>query len=352
MSLIKNVKKNRPSISVALLKQLGFPGLVNSIDADLGFENLLEKIMFAAGLNHIIQVNDCEDSTGYTESDSGTFDFETFASTGHRVGSNCLLMTATLACDNSQYVQLINIDESLPIAKRYGKRQMDWTDTRFLGFWVHNAGNAGDFGTEGELQIALVCDGGVVQTKVKVQAIVNTVHQWFEIDMIDAGWDLTKVESLRFYSNNTNATEVIFIDDILRYQISYCSKPYYGCSIPIKPDATITNGQLVRWTIDGAIPFTGSAHIADVGHAYLYGNSTLVGNAKRNKWVMVPGMHIGLLRVEASVTAGFGLETTDGILVEVITAGGDEKGFAKALEGADDKYDDIFVLSTFGATDV
>lgn len=349
MSLLTHYKKNRPSISPALLKQLGFPGLVNSRDADLGFADLLEKIMFATGLNHIIQVNDCETSGDWADSNDGTLDF-TVGSPGVKIGTNCLKIINTAATDNSQYISTAHIDESTRIARRYGKRQTDWTDTKYLGFWVHNI-VGGDFGTEGELQVALVCDG-VVQTKVKVQAVVDAVHQWFEIDMVAAEWNLKQVEELRFYGSNSNTGDDIYIDDILRYQISYCNKPYYGCSIPIKNGVTITDGQLVRWEINGAIPYAGDgAQITDLGHAYLYHNSTLTGNAKRNRWAIVPGMHLVLLRANEVTIPGEGLIThTDGAKVVGVAQNYEEFTFAKCLEAAGAIHDDIFALLTFGGT--
>ena len=198
MSLFKNLKKNRPSVSLGLLKSLGVPGLVNTSDADLGFESFLRKMMVASGLNHIVQINGCENNGGFTESDSGTFDLETFAATGKRVGTNNLLMTETAACDGSQYIDTTYIDESAAIPLRSGKRQMDWRDTKYLGFWINNAADTGAFSVAGELQVAIVSNG-VVQTIVDVQAVVDVVHQWVQIDMEAQGWDLSRVESFRFY---------------------------------------------------------------------------------------------------------------------------------------------------------
>lgn len=341
-----HVKKNRPSISLGLLKMLGFPNMSNSQDSDLGFEKYLEKLQFAAGINHIVQVNDCEDNAGYTESDTGVFDLETFAATGKRVGTNCLLMTGTAACDNSQYIQLENINESLPIAKRHGKRQMDWTDTKYLGFWVHNAADTGAFGTAGELQVAIVSDG-VLQDKVEVQAIVDAVHQWFQIDMVDAGWDLTKVESLRFYCNNANTAETIYIDDILRYQLSYNDAPLYGCAFPIKSGSTVTNGDNVRWTVDGITAGDGTEVVNDLGIGEVF-DTSLVGRAQRDRWVMVPGLFIYIARMSAATTAGEGLIFSAATTMEGCSTGADEIAVAKGLEGAGATSDDIFVLRGLG----
>ena len=346
MSLFTNLKKNRPTVSLAMLKALGVPGLTNSKDADLGFENLLEKMMFASGLNHIVQVNDCETSDDWTESDNGTLDYAVGA-TGKRVGTNCLLLTNTAATDNSQYVATTYINESEKIAKKFGKRQVDWSDTKYLGFWVHNAADTGAFNVAGEASVAIVSNG-VLQTKMPIQAIVDVVHQWFQVDMVAAGWDLTAVEELRFYANNSAAAQTLYIDDIIRYQIAYCGKPYYGCSIPVKSGVTITDGQVVGWSVDGAIVWASAAAVTDLGLAYLYGNSTLVGTAKRDKWAIVPGMHLVVVRANAATVAGEGLEFASASLAAGVSTGVDEKGCYKGLEAAGNQYDDIFALATFG----
>ena len=346
MSLIKILKKNRPTVSIAQLKELGVPGLTNSTDSDLGFEHLLDKIMFAAGVNHIVQVNDCEDNGGYTESDNGTFDLGTFAATGKRVGTNCLLMTGTAACDNSQYIDIANINESLVVPKKHGRRQMNWTDTKYLGFWIHNASDTGAFGTAGEMQVAIVSDG-VVQTKMPVQAMVDAVHQWFQIDMVAAGWDLTKVESLRFYCNNANTGETFYADDIIRYQISYNDAPLYGCAFPIKSGSTVTNGDNVRWTVDGITAGDGTQVVNDLGMGELF-TSSLVGRAQRDRWVMIPGIQIFIARASAATTAGEALIFSAATTMEGGSDGTDETAVAKGLEAAGAANDDIFCVRGLG----
>ncbi len=348
VSLLSFTKKNRPSLSTALLKLLGLPGLVNAKDSDLGFETYLEKLSFAAGVNTIIQVNDCEDNGGYTESDSGTFDLETFAATGKRVGTNCLLMTGTAACDNTQYIDIANINESQPIARKFGKKQMSWEDTRYLGFWIHNAADTGAFGTAGELQVAIVSNG-VVQTKHSVQAVVDVVHQWVQIDMQSTtlDWDLSMVESLRFYCNQGDTGETIYIDDILRYQISYNDAPLYGCSFPVKSGTTITNGNNVRWTVDGLTNGDATQVVNDLGMAELFTGS-LVGRAQRDRWVMIPGLYIYIARMVQTVTAGEGLIFGGATTMEGVSTGEDETAVAKALEANGNAQDDIFVLRGLG----
>ncbi len=347
MGLFKNIKKNRPSVSLGLLKELGLPGMVNAKDSDLGFEKYLEKLMFAKGVNHIVQINDCEDNGGYSESADGVFDLETFAATGKRVGTNCLLMQCVTACDNSQYIQLLNIDESQPIIKNFGHKQMDWSDTRYMGFWIHNASDAGSFSEDGELQVAIVSNG-VLQTKVEIAGVTDAIHQWVQIDMQAQGWDLTKVEALRFYSNNPNTTETIYIDDILRYQISYNDAPLYGCAFPVKSGTTITNGNNVRWTVDGLTNGDATQVVNDLGMAEVFGSS-LVGRAQRDRWAMIPGLQIFLGRVGATVVEGEGLIFKSVTTMEGVTEGEDETVVCKALE-AGDASDDIFCVRGLGGT--
>ncbi len=346
MSLFQNLKKNRPTISLALLKSLGVPGLVNTSDTDLGFESFLRKMMVASGLNHIVQVNDCEDNGGYTESDDGTFDLGTFAATGKRVGTNNLLMTQTAACDNSQYIDTTYIDESNPISLRSGKRQMDWRDTKYLGFWIHNAADTGAFSVAGELQVTIVSNG-VVQTKVQIQAVVDVVHQWVQIDMEANDWDLSRVESLRFYCNNANTGETVYIDDIIRYEISYNDAPLYGCAFPIKSGVTVNNGANVRWTVDGLTLGDGTQVVNDLGMAEVFA-ANLVGTAKRDKWVMIPGLQIFIARVGAATSAGEGLIFNAATKYEGVSTGEDETAVCKGLEAGGADGDDIFCVRGLG----
>ena len=346
MSLFKDIKKNRPSVSLGLLKSLGVPGLENSTDADLGFEDLIEKVMFATGVNHIVQVNDCETSGDWSESDNGTLDYAVHT-TGNRVGTNCLSLTVTKATNNSQYASTTTIDESATIAAVHGKRQVDWSDTKYLGFWVTNGSSTGGFNVAGEASVAIVSDG-VLQTKMPIQAIVDTVHQWFQVDMVAAGWDLTKVEEIRFYANNAATTQILYIDDIIRYQIAYNDAPLYGCSFPIKSAQVLTNGDNVSWSIDGAIIGSDTETIANLGMGELFGASS-TGTAKRDKWVTIPGICIFLARTSATTTAGEGLKFSSATEVEGCDSGEDETVNCKGLEAGAD-HDDIFCVRGLAGT--
>jgi len=343
MGLFDKVKKNRPSVSPALLAEIGVPALNNDADADLGFSALLKMLAFGAGVNHIVQVFDCEAVTGVVESDNGTFDIAAAAATGKRVGTNCMKLSSTGACDGTQYVDVTYIDETDPLPSIHGLKQMSWEDTSYLGFWVHNESN-GDFSTAGELKVALVYDGGQISTKVNVQALVDDVHQWFEVALSSFGIELDKIESLRFYANVASG-EDIYIDDILRYEISYNKAPFYGGGFPIKSGTTLVQGNSVKWTIDGLI--TGAADAPTIGAVWLPDGDSVTGTSKRDKWGYIPGVRIGLTRAKAATTAGDMFQWVSGTsnaLVTDVTTTSTEKGYGMSLEAAGAQYDDIMCL--------
>ncbi len=344
MDLIDNVKKNRPGPGLEVLKLLGVPGMDNSIDSDLDYGTFLKRLMFGAGINHIIQVNDCETAADFTESDSGTFDVAASAATGKRVGTNCMKLVATAACDGTQYVQTKLINESALCGKRSGSRQMDWRDTAYIGFWNHTE-NSSDFGTAGEMQMALVYDGGQISDLVDIGATVATVHQWEEHALSEFGCALDKIEGIRFYCTNVNAAEYVQYDDIIRYLISLDGYPYYGSSFPIKSGTTLVQGNNVGWTIDGLI--TGAADLVNLGPAFLPDGASVVGNGARSKWGMITSARIGLVRANTTITAGDQQQWVSGTsqaLVTDVTTTATEKGFAIALETAGAQYDDVFAL--------
>ncbi len=351
MDLNKLPKVDRPSVSPALLASVGFPAMDNPAANGIDFAALMKFLMVAVGFNHIVQVNDCETAADYTESDTGTFDIAASAATGKRVGTNCMKLVATAACDNSQYVDTLLINESVKIPKNNAASpaQMDWSDTRYLGFWVHNAAAAGDFGTAGELQVAITYNDGTISDKVNVQAIVDAVHQWFEIDMVSEGWERTRVESLRFYCNNANVGEAIYIDDILRYEISHERGPLYGCAFPIMSGTTIVDGDSVKWTVDGLIKSVSSADVADLGGVKLLEagapDAQKAGLGGRGQWGIIPSAYIVILRAgTAGATAGDILEwESNGKYIDV-TGAAVEKGTYIALETAGASQDDIFAL--------
>ncbi len=352
MSLLNQLKKNRPGPGFGVLRATGIPGLDNPVDADLGLEALLQRIAFGAGVNHIIQVFDCEAVTGVTESDSGTFDIATAAATGKRVGTNCMKLVNTAATDGTQYVDIAYINETEPCPLVSGLKQMDWSDTSYLGFWNHTE-NSGDYNVDGDMKVALVYGGGQISDKVSVTATVGTVHQWFETALSAFNADLTKVESLRFYSTNADVADYVQYDDIIRYEISYNKAPYYGCGFPIKSATVLTQGQHVGWTIDGLI--TAAADAVALGPVWLPDGATATGTAKRDKWGFVPAVRIGMIRANAATTAGDYFQwvsgTAFGSLVTDVTTTTTGKGYGMSLEAAGAQYDDIMcVFSKPGAS--
>lgn len=345
MDLSSLLKVDRPGPGLEALSRMGVQALDDPKASGADFRSFLSLLMLGAGINHQIQVNDCETAADWTESDDGTFDVDAGA-TGKRVGTNCVSLTGTAACDNSQYIQTLIINESSAVPLYSHKKQMDWRDTRYLGFWIHNESN-GDFGTAGEMQVAIVNDG-TVSDKVNVQALQDSVHQWFEIDMESNSWTRDKVEALRFYCNNANTGEVLYVDDIVRYEISYDRGPLYGCAFPIKSSEALTDGDSVRWTVDGLAKWTSAANVADLGAVKLFDQgvptSSVTGDGARSKWGVIPGVFLTIARANAATVAGEGLQIDANGLYGGVATGVDEKSVAKGLEAAGAQYDDIFVL--------
>ncbi len=343
-NLTKHFKANHPFGGTHDLAEHIGPGMFNPNVGGLGLSALLEALMITAGINVIIQVNDCETSGDWSESDDTTFDF-VVGSTGKRVGTNQLKMTATASTDNTQFVETLFIDESekVGIHTSSEKRQMDWRNTRYIGWWAH-AEDSAEYGTDGEMTFAIVNDG-TVQSKVDLTGLVTTVHQWQEIDMVTQGWSRDKVEAIRFFSNNTNTGEDYYADDIIRYQISYNKGPMYGCMFPIKSGTALTEGDLVKWSIDGLIASASSAVVADLGPVKLFKNGLPIasgtGTAKRNLWGFVPGMYIFIGRSDGSCTAGDLGEWASARHLTDVTTTTTGLGVAKALETDGAAEDDI-----------
>ncbi|KKN18470.1 hypothetical protein LCGC14_0955550, partial [marine sediment metagenome] len=190
----------------------------------------------------------------------------------------------------------------------------------------------------------------VEQTQVNLQAVVDDVHQWFEINMEANSWQRDKVESIRLYAN-VGSGEDIFIDDILRYEISYDRGPLYGCAFPVKSSTTLTNNLHCKWTIDGLIAVT-SSDVTSLGPVKLFLNGapvaragTATGTAARDVWGWFPGQFMYITRASAVTVAGEGLEVAAAGTVAGVASGVDEKAHAKGLEAAGAANDDIFVLA-------
>jgi hypothetical protein len=337
-------KTSRPGPSIEQLRTYGVPALDNPSDAEQSFAALLESIMLGAGVNFMVQVFDCESINGITESDSGTFDVAAAAAAGKRVGTNCLKLVNTAATDGSQYVRLAYINESAQIPKAGGRKNMNWNDTKYIGFWNHTA-NAGDYNVAGDMKIALEYDGGQVSDKQNVPATVATAHQWVEFALSAFNCPLDKVEAIRFYSENADVGDYVQYDDIIRYLISDGAGPAYGACFPIKSGTTLVDNNLAKWTIDGLI--TGAADPETLGAVKLKAASVL-GDAKRANWGQFTGaVRLGIARLNAAVTVGDALEWVSGTskaLLTDVTGAATENGVCYALETGAEQGDDIFVV--------
>lgn len=338
---------NRPGPSLYSAAKASGAGFVNPSGTGQDLTSYFRKMQVAAGVNDIFQVNDTQTIGDWTESDGGTLDADN--DTGGRVETNELKLTSTGACDGTQFVDTDFINESAkPFKSVDGRRQMDWRDTRYIGFWVTNK-SGGDFSTAGELKMALVSNDGVESDQVNVQAVAGTYHQWFQIDMVAEGWDLVSVEKIRFYAN-VGGSESIYINDIIRYDLSYGRGPLYGGFFPIASGTTLSDGDLVAWSIDGLEASTSSAAPADLGPVKLIKDglpvASATGNAKRNVWGLVPSAYIFIARSDGSCTAGDLAEwQAAGHLTDVTTTE-TGKGFAMALETDGAAEDDIMFSLT------
>ena len=74
-NLTKDFNANRPFGGTHEQAEHGWSGLFNPNVDGLGGSALIEALMITAGINVIIQVNDCEGSGDWTESDDTTFDY-------------------------------------------------------------------------------------------------------------------------------------------------------------------------------------------------------------------------------------------------------------------------------------
>ena len=349
MNLMELAKLDRPGVNLDIASMIGPRGL-NDASNSQGILQAIQRLYQVTGLNTIIQVNDCETSGDWAESDNGTFDYAVGA-TGKRVGTNCLKLTSTAAGDGTQYVETLLVNESAAVPKGLNaKKEMDWTDTDYIGFWKHAASSA-HFGTAGELKFALINDGkvnpvsGTEGSAASVTGTAGTEHHWVQIDI--SGYDRDKVSAIRFYCNNANTSEDCYIDDIIRYKYQFNGGPMYGCGFPIKSATALSENHWAQWTIDGLIASVTAANIADVGPVLL-NSSTATGTAARSVWALLPGRFIFLIQANAATVAGEGLEWAANGLAAGVSTGVEEKCWAKGLEAAGAQYDHIFAMFDTG----
>jgi hypothetical protein len=333
------LKTNQPGVSLAVADLMGPGGMDDGSGNSAGYKQAIEELQQCVGINHIVQVNDCETSGDWTESDNGTFDYAV-GTAGVRVGTNCLKLTATASTDNSQYVQTVIINESTAVPRTPdGKLQMDWRDTDYIGFWMHAVQSA-EYGTAGEMQFAITNDG-TLSSKTELTGNTATCHHWMQIDI--SSFDRDKVENIRFYSNNTNAAEDCYIDNIIRYKYQFGGAPLFGCYYYITSGTTLTENQGVKWGIDGLTVQSATEAVVDLGLARL-GASTATGTAARNVYAQLPGKFIFMCNTSGSTTAGEGLQASGAATFEDVDAGSEEHSVAKGLEASGEAGDWIFAV--------
>lgn len=338
------------SVQVSMKDLIKHFGLVDRVSGrNNGLEDLIYEI--APGWNPTKSINDCETAADWTESDNGTFDIA--ADSGDtRTGTNMMGMTATAACDNSQYVETDLIDGSAkpvldPITT---KRQISLEDFDFIGGWQFAAAS-GDFGTAGEMQFALVNDG-VLGTKINLQAATYNVHQRWECDI--SGEDRDKVEKIRFYCNNANAAEALNIEDIIAYKQSNGLGPMWTgpCKLPVASTQVIVRGGIAQVDVDTfGVALTPEAASAVNTLGFTTEAATGVATGKVFAKVIFNGT-LMFARAGAShgIAAGEGVIWKSATTITGSATGVDEQAIAKALEAPGADTDDILILANMTST--
>lgn len=319
-----------------------------------GLEDLLYQ-MCQGTYNPMHLINTLDDSTplvgAWTESASATFDVSSTAA-DNRIATNALLLTATAACDDTQYAELRYIDGGSMPARNLdtGIQGMNWEDTDYVGFWM-SALAAGGFGTAGEMTFALVNHDGSneeVGTHIDLPLATNAVHQRVELDI--AGESRDNVVAVRFYCNNANAAEGIELDSMIRYKFGNGKGPAVGpiVILPIVSGQSVARGDIV--SVEVSSPLAGMAvrqeaaadQVNDIGVVVVGGT----GVAARNVYAAVQVGGLAYLRSNEANQVGEGLiwhsdNATYGHMIEGVANGEEEYSFARAYEAAGAQYDDI-----------
>ena len=339
-------KTNQPGVNLAVADTIGPRGMTDN-DRSSGFREAIEELQKGQGINHIVQVNDCATAADWTESDNGTFDVAADTTYDRLTTKNSAVsFTNTAATDNSQYCQTLIIDESKYASKNtYGKRQMNWEDTDYIGFWK-TPENSAENGTAGEMSFAIVNDG-TLSAKTNIAGNSTTAVSFEQIDI--SGLDRDKVEAIRFYSNNSVTGEATIIDEIIRYKYQFNGGPLYGQYFYITSAGTLTENQNARWTIDGLAVGDATEVVNDVGPCQL-GAATATGTAARNVWGRFPGQFIFLAKASAATVAGEGLIFSGAATLEGCSTGVEEISICKGLEAAAYAGDSIFCIYQVGGT--
>lgn len=323
-----------------------------------GLRDLLWQMGQCAGWNPVFVVNACDAATPvgttatspWSESNSGTLD-ATGVAVDNRVATNALCLTATAACDETQYVEtrFISGGSKPSLNPNTGIYGENWEDTDYVGFWM-SALAAGGFGTAGEMSFALVNAGGdgveTVGTKIDLPAAVNAVHQRVELDI--SGETRDNVVAIRFYCNNLNAAEGIEVDAMIRYKFGNGKGPVQGpCALlPIASGQSVARGDILQINAAQVAGITcqqeAAVAVNTVGICVVGGTGVAAGT-------VLAAIQIGgfaYVRVNAATVLGEGLiwqsdDATYGHMLEGVATGLDEQALAKGLEAAGAQYDDI-----------
>ena len=321
--------------------------------------DVLVELQLAAGINPIVEVNDCETLADWTESDSGTFDV-TADTTNHKIGSGAIKLTATSACDGTQYIEtsIIVASKAVPNDVYGNVGSLDWTGFDWFGGWWFGGG-ANHFDGEGELKFSIKNDG-VWGTPVNVvipsgsinlppQVPTQSVHKRFDVDI--TSFARSKVQAIRFYCSCPTAGQNITIDDLIVYKFSTGRGPLIGGgAVPYVSanGVTISRGDIVSYstgTVHRIQEESAADQVDDVGVCVIPAIGDINSYPPQMAWITKPGS-IYYLRANAVTVAGEGLiwqseSTTQGHLVEGCATGEEEYVFAKAFEAAGAQYDDI-----------
>ena len=318
--------------------------------------DVLNEARLAGGINPIVEVNDCETAADWTESDDGTFDIAA-DSTNEKVGSNAMSLTATAACDGTQYVEtsIIRASQAIPNDKYGETGGIDWTGFDWFGGWWFGGG-AAHFDGLGELQLNIKNDG-VWGTAVNIiiptgsadlppMIPTNAVHKLFDVDI--TSFARNKVQAIRIYCACPTVGQSVSIDDLKVYKYSTGRGPCMGPCMPYTPadGVQISRGDIVKFTAGTThrIGETAAAEVIDIGVCVIPALGDINSYPPKQAWIQYAG-HC-YLRCNAATVAGESLiwqseSATLGHLVEGGATGVDENAFAKGYEAAGAQYDDI-----------
>jgi len=310
-------------------------------DNDNGLLDVIDELRLAAGINDRKQVNDCETSGDWTESNDGVFDMAV-GTTGVTIGTNALSLTATTGANGDNVSTNLIDGSALPPVDNMGNRNVDWRRYDYIGGW--NYGGAATYGTASELEIG-------IQNRSKTGAVAWSANQDMNDEMINAihkRWSvdisaLTRnaVEQIRFINQNETASDVGYVDEIEVYKFCNGWGPFSGACIwlPVQSAITLAKGNIAQVTV-------GTTHrldSADANSVTIVGPTVIggTGNAAGSVLACVQASGLAYLQANAANTAGEALQFVAGDLVADAATGEMEEGFATGLEAAGAQYDVI-----------